>query len=67
MGAKSAQLSISIAWILLFISLITFMTASLLPFGANFLLFTAALNLFFLQAFSHIGQTIIFRSYTPVS
>lgn len=65
LGAKSAQLSISIAWILLFISIITFMTASLLPIGANFLLFTAALNLFFLQAFSHIGQTIIFRSFTP--
>ncbi|WP_354669964.1 HXXEE domain-containing protein [Paenibacillus sp. BSR1-1] len=64
-GAKSFQLSISMAWILLFISLITFMTVCQLPNGANFLLFTATLNVFFIQSFSHIGQTIIFRSYTP--
>ncbi|MFO1445428.1 HXXEE domain-containing protein [Bacillus sp. Bva_UNVM-123] len=65
LGAKSVQLSISMAWILLFISFIAFMTVCLLPIGANFLLFTAALNVFFIQSFSHIGQTIIFRSYTP--
>ncbi|WHY75275.1 HXXEE domain-containing protein [Neobacillus sp. WH10] len=41
LGAKSVQLSISIAWIFLFISFITFMTVCLLPIGANFLLFTA--------------------------
>ena len=65
LSAKSAQHSIMIAWILLIISFITFMTAYHIPTGENFLLFTAVINIFFLQAFSHIGQTIIFRGYTP--
>ncbi|OIK15945.1 hypothetical protein BIV60_07040 [Bacillus sp. MUM 116] len=65
LGAKSVQLSISIAWILIFISVITIMTACLLPIAANFLLFIAIFNVFFLQAFSHIGQTVIFQGYTP--
>lgn len=65
LGAKSAQVSITVTWILLIITFITFMTAYLLPIGGNFLLFTATLNVFFLQAFSHIAQTIIFRGYTP--
>ncbi|MCJ8008679.1 HXXEE domain-containing protein [Lederbergia wuyishanensis] len=65
LGAKSAQHSVSIAWILLYISWITINTAINLPTGANFLLYTAIFNVFFLQSFSHIGQTIIFRGYTP--
>jgi len=65
LGAKSAQHSIMITWTLLIISFITFMTAYRIPTVANFLLFIAALNIFFLQAFSHIGQTVIFRDYTP--
>ncbi|WP_066299340.1 HXXEE domain-containing protein [Bacillus sp. FJAT-29937] len=65
LGAKSSQFSVTTAWIFLILSIITFRTAYLLPSGENFLLFTAALNVFFLQTFSHISQTIIFRSYTP--
>ena len=65
LGTKSVQSSISIKWILLLISFITFMTVCLLPIGENFLLFTATLNVFFIQSFSHIDQTIIFRSYIP--
>lgn len=51
LGAKSVQLSISMAWILLFISFIAFMTVYLLPIGANFLLLTAALNVFLYNHF----------------
>jgi len=65
LGAKSHQHSIMIAWILLIISFITFLTAYHISTGENFLLFTAVINIFFLQAFSHIGQTVIFRGYTP--
>ncbi|WP_066064397.1 HXXEE domain-containing protein [Neobacillus soli] len=65
LGKKSSQLSIVAAWILLILTFITFMTAYFLPIGENFLLFTAALNVFFLQAFSHIAQTSIFQGYTP--
>ncbi|WP_369689627.1 HXXEE domain-containing protein [Neobacillus novalis] len=60
----TSQLSINAAWILLIISFITLMTAYHLPEG-NVLLFTAVLNIFFLQSFSHIGQTVIFKGYTP--
>ncbi|TCP23445.1 uncharacterized protein with HXXEE motif [Scopulibacillus darangshiensis] len=65
LGEESAQVSVAVAWILLIISIVTFMTAHSLPSGGNFLLFTATINVFFLQAFSHIGQSIIFRGYTP--
>ncbi|MDQ6597604.1 HXXEE domain-containing protein [Bacillus salipaludis] len=65
LGTKSTQFSISVAWILLIITFITFKTAFHLPMGGNFLLFIAVLNIFFLQAFSHIGQTFILRVYTP--
>ena len=65
LGGKSAQFSVAVAWILLILSFITFMTAHFYPNGGNFLLFTAIINVFFLQAFSHIGQTIIFKAYTP--
>ena len=41
------------------------MTAHFFLIGGNFILFTATLNVFFLQAFSHVGQTLIFRGYTP--
>jgi hypothetical protein len=64
-GYKSAQLAVSMGWILIFISLITFMSTFLLPINKTILLFTAIFNVFFLQAFSHIGQSIIFRGYSP--
>lgn len=51
LGVKSAQLSITVTWILLIISFITFMTASHLPIGGNFLLFIATLNVFFYRRF----------------
>lgn len=65
LGDKSAHLSVAAAWILLIISFVTFMTVYPLPVEKSFHLFTSTLNVFFLQAFLHIGQTIIFRSYTP--
>ncbi|KAB2336677.1 HXXEE domain-containing protein [Cytobacillus depressus] len=65
LGAKSNHFSVTTTWILFILSLISFRSAYLLPIEGNFLLFVAALNVFFLQAFSHISQTIIFRSYTP--
>ncbi|MBI0577281.1 HXXEE domain-containing protein [Neobacillus cucumis] len=65
LGANSSQFSIAVTWILLIITFITFKTAFHIPMGDNFLLFIAALNIFFLQAFSHIGQTFILRVYTP--
>lgn len=64
-GSTAAQLAISATWILLFISFIALMTAHFSSNGGGFLLFTAILNLFVLQAFMHIFQTIMFRGYTP--
>lgn len=65
LGSTAAQLAVSAAWILLFISFTTVMTAHFPANGGGFLLFTAILNLFVLQAFMHIVQTIMFRGYTP--
>ncbi|MEH7098241.1 HXXEE domain-containing protein [Neobacillus vireti] len=65
LGSTAAQLAVSAAWILLFISFTTVMTAHFSSKGESFLLFTAILNLFVLQTFMHIVQTIMFRGYTP--
>lgn len=65
LGSTAAQLAVSATWILLFISFTALMTAHFSSNGGGFLLFTAILNLFVLQAFMHIVQTIMFRSYTP--
>ncbi|ULT59641.1 HXXEE domain-containing protein [Neobacillus drentensis] len=64
-GSTAAQLAVSATWILLFISFTTVMTAHFSSNGRGFLLFTAILNLFVLQAFMHMVQTIMFRGYTP--
>ncbi|MCM3571479.1 HXXEE domain-containing protein [Neobacillus mesonae] len=65
LGSTAAQLAVSATWILLITSFIALMTARFSSNGGNFLLFTAILNLFVLQAFIHIVQTIMFRGYTP--
>lgn len=65
LGSTAAQLAVSAAWILLFISFTAVMTVHFSSNGGGFLLFTAILNLFVLQAFMHIVQTIMFRGYTP--
>ncbi|WP_066316141.1 HXXEE domain-containing protein [Bacillus sp. FJAT-29814] len=65
LGSTAAQLAVSAAWILLIISFTTVMTAHYSSNGGSFLLFTAILNLFVLQALMHIVQTILFRGYTP--
>ncbi|WP_433745883.1 HXXEE domain-containing protein [Falsibacillus pallidus] len=61
LGSTAAQLAVSAAWILLFVSFIAWTTAH----GGTFLLFTAILNLFVFQAFMHVVQTIMFKGYTP--
>ncbi|HET7580079.1 MAG TPA: HXXEE domain-containing protein [Bacillales bacterium] len=65
LGAKSSQLAVAVAWMLLIISFVTFTTANLPDSVGSFLVFTAVLNVFFVQVFFHIAQTIILGSYTP--
>lgn len=65
LGSTAAQLAVSATWILLIISFTALMTAHFSSNGGGFLLFTAILNLFVLQAFMHIFQTLMFRGYTP--
>ena len=65
LGSTAAQLSISATWILLIISFTTLMTAQFSLNGGGFLLYTAILNLFILQAIIHIVQSIFFKGYTP--
>ena len=65
LGSTAAQLAVSATWILLFISFTTVTTALFLSDGGSFLLFTAILNLFVLQATMHIVQSIMFRGYSP--
>ena len=65
LGSTAAELAVSAAWILLFISFTAVTTAHFSSDGGGFLLFTAILNLFVLQATMHIVQSIMFRGYTP--
>ncbi|MBT2666547.1 HXXEE domain-containing protein [Bacillus sp. ISL-4] len=65
LGSTAAQLSVSATWILLIISFTTVVTAHLTLNGGGFLLYTAILNLFILQAIMHVVQSIFFKGYTP--
>ena len=65
LGSTAVQLSVSATWILLIISFTTVMTAHFGLNGGSFLLYTAILNLFILQAFMHIVQSLFFKGYTP--
>ncbi|WP_028391141.1 HXXEE domain-containing protein [Bacillus cihuensis] len=65
LGSTAAQLSVSATWILLIISFTTVVTAHFTLNGGGFLLYTAILNLFILQAIMHIVQSIFFKGYTP--
>ncbi|MFE5430689.1 HXXEE domain-containing protein [Peribacillus simplex] len=65
LGSTAAQLSVSATWILLIISFTTVVTAHFALNGGGFLLYTAILNLFILQAIMHIVQSIFFKGYTP--
>jgi hypothetical protein len=65
LGSSAAQLAVSATWILLIISFIAVMTAKFASNDEGFLMFTAILNLFVLQASMHIVQSIKFRAYTP--
>ncbi|WP_053367898.1 HXXEE domain-containing protein [Bacillus sp. FJAT-27245] len=65
LGSTAAQLAVSATWILVIISFTTVVTTHFSSNGRGFLLFTAILNLFVLQACMHIVQTIMFRGYTP--
>lgn len=65
LGSTAAELAVSATWILLIISFTTVITAKFSSNGEGFLMFTAILNLFVLQASMHIVQSIKFRAYTP--
>lgn len=65
LGSTAAQLAVSATWILLIISFTAVTTVHFSSDGGNFLLFTAILNLFVLQASMHIVQSIMFWGYTP--
>lgn len=65
LGSTAAQLSVSATWILLIISFTTVVTANFSLNGGSFLLYTAILNLFILQAIMHIVQSVFFKGYTP--
>jgi hypothetical protein len=65
LSMKTAQFAVAVAWLFLIISVITVFTVHSLEGGGNFLLFLALLNVFFLHVFTHVGQSIVFRGYTP--
>lgn len=65
LGSTAAQLAVSATWILLIISFTAVTTAHFSSDRGGFLLFTAILNLFVLQATMHIVQSMMFRCYTP--
>lgn len=65
LGGNSAQFAVAVVWMLLIISFVTFMIIHFPHNHRILVLFTAALNIFFVQTFSHIGQTLIFKAYTP--
>jgi hypothetical protein len=64
---STAQFSVSVLVIFLFVSSSTYMASQYVHQGpfANIHFFTVCILIFFLHAFTHIGQAIFFRSITP--
>ena len=64
---STAQFAFAVLFIFLFVSLSTIMANQYLINGIaiNIYFFTAITLVFFIHAFSHIGQSILFRSITP--
>lgn len=64
---STAQFAVAVVVIFLFISSSTYMANQYMNQGplANIYFFTVMLLIFFIHVFTHIGQTIIFRSITP--
>ncbi len=64
---STAQFAVAVLFIFLFVSLSTIMANQYLINGIaiNIYFFTAITLVFFIHAFSHIGQSILFRSITP--
>jgi hypothetical protein len=64
---STAQFSVSVLVIFLFVSSSTYMASQYVNHGpfANINFFTVCIMIFFLHVFTHIGQSIFFRSITP--
>ncbi|MGG4267530.1 HXXEE domain-containing protein [Peribacillus simplex] len=64
---STAQFSVSVLVIFLFVSSSTYMASQYVNHGSlsNIHLFTVFIMIFFLHVFTHIGQSIFFRSITP--
>ncbi|MBS4189687.1 HXXEE domain-containing protein [Bacillus sp. FJAT-49705] len=63
----TAQFSVSVLVIFLFVSSSTFMAIQYVNHGSlgNIYFFTIIIIIFLLHVFTHIGQSILFRSLTP--
>jgi len=63
----TAQMSVAVLIVFLFVSSSTFMASQYLNGGpaASIHFFTAVILVFFIHVFTHIGQSILFRSITP--
>ncbi|MBS4200513.1 HXXEE domain-containing protein [Bacillus sp. FJAT-49732] len=64
---STAQFSVSVLVIFLFVSFSTYMASQYVNHHslANIHFFTVSIMVFFLHIFTHIGQSILFRSITP--
>ncbi|MEH7883843.1 HXXEE domain-containing protein [Bacillus sp. JJ1609] len=63
----TAQMSVAVLIVFLFVSSSTFMASQYLKGGpaASIQFFTVLILVFFIHVFTHIGQSILFRSITP--
>ncbi|MGG0657631.1 HXXEE domain-containing protein [Rummeliibacillus pycnus] len=64
---STAQFAVAVLFIFLFVSISTIMANQYLTNGKafNIYFFTTVTLVFFIHAFTHIGQSILFRSITP--
>ncbi|MDN3954529.1 HXXEE domain-containing protein [Sporolactobacillus laevolacticus] len=64
---STAQFSVAVLVVFLFVSSFTYMASQYVRQGpgANIYCFTTATLLLFIHSFTHIGQSVFFRSITP--
>jgi hypothetical protein len=62
---KTAQFAVAVSFIFLILSIAVLLTSVTLPTGTYLPFFLVCLHVMFLNIFTHIGQSLLLRGYTP--
>jgi hypothetical protein len=65
LNMTTAQFSVAVTGIFVILTAAVLLTVTTLPDGTYLPFFLVCLHVMFLHVFTHLGQSILFRAYTP--